>query len=65
MSKPTESVWVRRIILMTIKNKLKMTSLDEHILAVEKAKHHPTGFNILDGEYTSLTIDAWLVKTLK
>ena len=65
MSKPTESVWVRRIISVTIKNKLKMTSLDEQILAVEKAKHHPTGFNIFDGEYTSLTIDAWLVKTLR
>jgi len=31
MSKPTESVWVRRI-----ENKLKMTSLDEQILVVEK-----------------------------
>jgi hypothetical protein len=37
MSKPTESVWVRRIISVAIKNKLlKMTSLDEQILVVEK-----------------------------
>jgi uncharacterized protein YhaN len=37
MSKPTESVWVRRIISVVVKNKLlKMTSLDEQILVVEK-----------------------------
>ena len=39
MSKPTESVWIRRIISVVIKLKnklLKMTSLDEQILVVEK-----------------------------
>ena len=38
MSKPTESVWIRRIISVVIKLKnklLKMTSFDEQILVVE------------------------------